>query len=262
MPELPDVELFKRYLDTTSLHQTVETVEVTDNRILGNVSSQKLQQALQHRQFKESKRHGKHLFARLNKLWLVVHFGMTGFFKYLNDYEKMPSHPRVLIKFTNEYYLVYNCQRLLGEVNLVEKPEEFIKEKGLGPDALDPEFDLPAFEKVLSVRKGMLKSTLMNQHIISGLGNIYTDETLFQAAAHPQTKVNYLTDDTKRGIFRAMKQVLQTAIDCGVRREKFPTSYLFPHRGTENICPRCRTRLKRIQILARGTYFCPKCQKK
>lgn len=262
MPELPDVEVFKQYLDATSLHQVIESVEVTDRRIMGNVSAKKLQQALKGRRFQKSRRYGKYLFIHISEgCWLVIHFGMTGFLKYFKSRGEMPSHSRLLIKFTHGYFLAFHCQRLLGEINLVEDPGSFIEKRGLGPDALDPEFDFVAFKKTLSGRKGMVKSTLMNQHIISGIGNIYADEILFQAKVHPTLKVDQLSNGRLENIFQAMKKVLQVAVKSGVRPEQFPTNYLLPHRGTDDRCPKCGGQLKRVQVSGRGTYYCPECQK-
>lgn len=262
MPELPDVEIFKQYLDATSLHQTIEDVEITDDRIMGNASIEKLQQVLRSQEFQESKRYGKYLFIHLDAgWWLVIHFGMTGFLRYFERKDQIPSHSRLLIKFTHGYFLAYHCQRLLGEINLVEDPRSFIREKGLGPDALDPEFDFVAFKKVLSGKRGIVKSTLMNQHIISGIGNVYADEILFQTGIHPRRKVHQLSDEKLRNIFQTMKEVLQVAIKSGASPDQFPPDYLLPHRGKDQRCPKCGGELKRIEVSGRGTYYCPECQK-
>jgi len=256
MPELPDVEVFKQYLDATSLHQRIETVVVSATEVLDAISARKLIKELRDHTFESSLRHGKYLFVQLNGgNWLRLHFGMTGRLKYIKKTSQEPPHSRVMIGFTNGYLLAYACQRKLGEVGLMEDVEKFIKKKGLGPDALD--VDLVSFKRALRGRKSMIKSTLMNQRIIAGIGNIYADEILFQSAIHPRTKVSRLGEKEMSGVFRKMKKILHQAIDCGADPEQFPGFYLVPHRRKNERCPRCRRELGRIQVCGRTTYYCP-----
>ena len=117
MPELPDVEVFKRYLDATALHKTITDVEVESTQILDGVSKGKLHKSLKGRQFLSTHRHGKHLLVALEKeSWLTLHFGMTGFLKYFKQMDKDPEHDRMLISFDNGYHLAYVSQRKLGAV--------------------------------------------------------------------------------------------------------------------------------------------------
>jgi PAS domain S-box-containing protein len=137
LPELPDVEIFQKYLAATALHQEIEAVEIGSPKILGNVSPRRLKSALKGRAFRSSERHGKYLFARVDEgSWLALHFGMTGFLKYFKNKDQKPPHSRLEILFRGGFRLTYDCQRLLGKVNLIRDPKEFIENKGLGPDAL------------------------------------------------------------------------------------------------------------------------------
>ena len=102
MPELPEVETFKRYLDSTSLHQRITNVEVRDAYVLKHVSARELARRLKGRRFENSHRHGKHLFVRAgDELWLRLHFGMTGWLQYLKRDEETPNTARVLFSFAN-----------------------------------------------------------------------------------------------------------------------------------------------------------------
>src|SRR5215217_6181815 len=95
MPELPDVEVFRRYVNSTSLHQNIELVEVRNGKILGGVSALKLQSTLKGRRFESTRRHGKNLFVGLDGGgWLLMHFGMTGRLKYFKDMDQDPPHDR------------------------------------------------------------------------------------------------------------------------------------------------------------------------
>jgi formamidopyrimidine-DNA glycosylase len=259
LPELPDVKVFEQYIDATSLHQKVEDVEIRSRQILGT-SAQKLKAELKGRSFESTDRHGKHLFVQLDDgHWLMLHFGMTGDLKYFKDMEKDTPHDRLLLSFSNGY-LAYDSQRKLGEVELIEDIEQFVEERELGPDALDSDLDYAAFKQALAGRRAMAKSALMNQQIIAGIGNVYSDEILFQAGVHPRTKINQLDEETLAEIFDAMKRVLRTAIDCRADPDQFPESYIIPHRHGDGKCPRCEGELKRVKVSGRSAYYCTNCQ--
>ena len=130
MPELPDVEVFRQYMDSTSLHQKIADVSLKDKSLLGEASSRDLQVRLKDRKFQSTLRHGKYLFAETDEEdWLVLHFGMTGFLKYFKNDEQAPEHIRMLITFNNGYHLAYDCQRKLGLIDLTKDTEKFLEEK-------------------------------------------------------------------------------------------------------------------------------------
>lgn len=261
MPELPDVEVFRRYLDSTALHKTITEVEVETARILEGVSKAKLQKALTGRQFQVTHRHGKHLLAAFDKdAWLTFHFGMTGFLKYFKQMDQEPEHDRLLISFDNEYHLAYVSQRKLGAVGLTDDVEDFVEEKELGPDAL--RIDLEGLRQVIKGKRGSIKSFLMNQKHLAGIGNIYSDEILFQSRLHPKAEVNNLARDTVEQLYQAMQDVLRGAIAAQADPERFPKAFLIPHRHPGGTCPRCRGEVKKISISGRSGYFCPACQGK
>jgi formamidopyrimidine-DNA glycosylase len=263
MPELPDVESFKIYLDSTSLHQQIEDVHVKSKIVLKGISSQKLNRELIGREFAGSHRYGKYLFVKLDDdRWLVLHFGMTGNLVYFKNLDDKPEYDQVLFEFVNGYHLAYTMPRKLGMVTVIDEISPFIEEKNLGPDAMDPDFDFQAFKKTLSGRRGMAKSTLMNQSIIAGIGNIYSDEILFQSRVHPKKTINHMDEGTLKTIYNNMRAILQTAIDHMADTEDFPDSYLIPHRRSDQVCPNCGGELENIKVSGRSGYYCPNCQKK
>src|SRR5438046_42848 len=211
MPELPDVETFKRYFDSTSLHQRINDVEVGNAYSLKDISARELARRLKGRRFESTRRHGKHLFVRADgKLWLRLHFGMTGSLEYFKDDRQAPRHARVLFVFANRHRLAFDDQRKFGQIGLLKDVDEFLKKRALGPDALD--VDLAKFRKVLGKRRGALKSILMNQKLIAGIGNIYADEILFRSRVHPATEIFGLNDKSLTNLFRATRYVLEIAI--------------------------------------------------
>jgi formamidopyrimidine-DNA glycosylase len=263
MPELPDVEVFRKYFNSTSLHQEIREVKVLNRRMLKGISAPKLKSTLGGQSFRSTARHGKYLFAELkNGSWLVLHFGMTGFLKYFRHTDKEPPHDRLLLTFSNGYHLAYDCQRKLGEIGLVDDKERFVRERDLGPDALAPDFNLAAFKETFSrAKRSSVKSAFMNQKLTAGIGNVYSDEILFQTKIHPRTKVKNLAEKQLEKLFREMKKVLQTAIQCQATPERFPGSYIIPHRRRNGKCPRCSRQLERKKISGRSAYYCPRCQR-
>lgn len=261
MPELPDVEVFKQYVDATALHQEITEVAVRSREILNDVSSRRLKGRLEGHRFESTRRHGKYLFVRVESgPWLVLHFGMTGFVSYFKDRDDEPPHARLLVSFSNGYHLAYDSQRKLGEILLIEDAQQFIQEKRLGPDALDPDFDFDAFRRTFGKGRAMIKSALMNQQRVAGIGNIYADEILFQAGIHPKKKLTQLGEEDYRKIFQAMKEVLQVAIERRANPEEFPDDYLIPHRQVGERCPNCPGTIEKVKISGRTAYFCPRCQ--
>jgi len=261
MPELPDVEVFRQYFEATSLHQGIESAQVLNDDVLSNVSARQFQNRVRNHQFDASRRHGKYLFVHLNNDgWLVFHFGMTGYFDYFKGKHKAPKHTRLLFQFANDYQLAYVSQRKLGKVSFVEDPDDFLKDQGLGPDALSESADLTTFSKALESTRSAIKPALMNQGHLAGVGNIYSDEVLFQAKIHPETKANRLGDAEVRRLFHTLKEVLKTAIDGKADPEQMPDSYLLPHRQKGGKCPACGGNLKREKISGRTAYYCPRCQ--
>jgi formamidopyrimidine-DNA glycosylase len=262
MPELPDVEAFKKYMDATALHQQIEDVRVAEERVLRDISATKLRKGLKGNELDHTKRYGKHLLANLGgENWLVLHFGMTGYLKYFKDEDTRPQHARVLLDFTNGYHLAYVCQRLFGEVWLFSGDlDRFVETEELGVDAAEVGWE--EFQEIMRSRRGSIKSAFMNQSIIAGLGNVYTDEILFQTRIHPKTEVSKLEEKQIRSLFETMKEVLNTAVDRWGDPGKLPDSYLLPHREKGGTCPRRHGELKTMKVNSRTTYYCPECQRR
>jgi formamidopyrimidine-DNA glycosylase len=257
MPELPEVEIFKRYLDATSLHQRIDDVDVRNTYILKETSAKRDCG----RRFESSRRHGKHLFVRADgELWLRLHFGMTGSLQYFKNDEQAPRYARVLFIFANNHRLAFDDQRQFGQIGLLKDVDEFLKKRALGADALD--LGLGEFRKILEKHRGAVKSILMNQRITSGIGNIYADEILFRARMHPSTEIARLNDKALTKLFRATHYVLERAITARADTNQIPRSWLLPYRGKGGKCPRCGRGLKSATIGGRTAWFCPHCQKR
>ncbi len=261
MPELPDVEGFRNYFARGSLHRRIDRVRVYDKRALCSVLARRLDRRLHGRCFRDARRHGKWLLAPTDgDVVLAMHFGMTGMVQYHHTGEELPPHTRMEIRFVGGHSLDYVCQRMLGEIILVDSVGDLIATKDLGPDALD--VDRRRFREIFARRRAMIKPALMNQKNVAGLGNIYVDEILFQARVHPRERLNKMTDRTIDKIFRATRRVLTTSIDRGSDARNCPRAWLIHRRARGEKCPRCGGRIRRSVVNQRGTFHCPRCQTK
>lgn len=255
MPELPDVQVFKEYVDATCLHQEIEGVHLKDaDRLLKEVSSTTLRRNLKGGRFQGTRRHGKYLFLEVeDEGVLVLHFGMTGFVRYFKAGEgDPPDHSRLTLDFRGGHRMAYVNTRKLGELDWARDVTSFVEDRGLGPDALD--VDPQEFQKMLEGRRGTLKGTLMNQGLIAGLGNVYSDEILFRSGLHPRRTAGDLGGGTAASLHEDMHHVLKKAIQGRV--EEFPPDFLLPHREGGAECPRCGGTIRKIRVSGRPTYFC------
>jgi len=266
MPELPDVETFKRVLEKNGLRKTIGNVVVSDRRILGKLAAATFIGRLQGAKLVAARRHGKHLLASIDRGgWLALHFGMTGALHFIARPDQEPPFTRVRLDFANDGSLAYTNKRMIGRVGLVEDAADFIAAEKLGPDVLDRRFDFPAFKARVFGAKRDVKSVLMDQQIIAGIGNIFSDEILFRARIDPTARTEELTPSQLKQLFQHMREALKTAIVCGAGSEQFtermPKGALLPERKKGGRCPRCRSPLKVFKLGGRTAYCCPRCQK-
>ncbi len=256
-PELSEVETFKNYFDFTSLNQKIKNVVVRDNRIL-KIQESSFKKILISNTFYSTLRHGKYLFVKLNSGFILFHFGMSGDLKYFKDIEEEPTHSRILFEFINGNFLSYISMRMFGRVNIIDNIDDFVKERKLGPDAYLMNFG--EFKEALHRRTAIAKSALMNQSIIAGIGNIYSDEILFHAKIHPKTRVNEIPESKLKDIFDSIKKVLKVGIEKKGILSTYPDEFIIPHRKQDDICPRCSSKIERFIVSQRHGFFCPNCQ--
>lgn len=258
MPELPEITLFKRYVDSTALHKKIVKLSFPDDSLLQSPKSY-FEDALTGKKIEETRRLGKYLLMKTSGgKWLVFHFGMTGELEYYQNQEQ-PKYTKMLITFENGYHLAYRCRRKLGKIYLAEGFEEFREEHSLGEDAL--ELSEKQFLELLQDKGGSIKGALTDQHLLAGIGNVYSDEMLYQCEIHPKSKTDNLSEGEKKDLYNKMKEVLKMAINKDGERSEFPADYLISHRKDGENCPKCSGKIKKIKVSGRSTYFCPSCQK-
>jgi formamidopyrimidine-DNA glycosylase len=265
MPELPDVEGFRRHLEAGALHRTIQAVAVRSATILRGLSGAALARALRGRRMTRTRRHGKQLFIALDDgRWLSMHFGMTGSLRCFEGEEDDPPYDRLRLDLDDGHHLAYVSRRMLGGVAIETDPDAFIEREGLGPDALDPALDEQAFLARIDGRRGRIKALLMDQQVLAGIGNLYSDEILFQAGLHPLLAVASLEPLQRRRLYRCMRRVLQVAVKRGAGSEQglegLPAGYLLPRRREGARCPRCGAGLSTLKLAGRTAFYCPGCQ--
>ena len=257
MPELPDVEHFRRFFQRHATGKTVRSV-VADPAIVRNATPDALQQALRDRRFEEPDRHGKWLLAWTDGPVLLLHFGMTGELVWSGDEPERHRWDRLILVLADGE-LRYRNMRKLGGVWLAHGRGEVAKIIGaLGPDALA--VDRRQFLQLLARRRGGVKAALMDQRFLAGVGNIIADETLWQARIHPRRTIPSLSEEERRKLYGAMHKVLRESVESydSIPRKR---SWLSNVRGRPGAaCPRCGTPLERMVVAGRTTYFCPRCQ--
>lgn len=259
MPELPEVEIFSRYFAEHALGQRIARVRVLDERALGDVRKSVFQRGLTGHTFAGVRRHGKHLFADAGDVWLHLHFGMSGDLAYYDD--APPRFARVIFDFDNGRHLAFEDMRLFGVADLTPAPEDYITQHGLGPDPLDPKFRLADFRRLVAKRRGAVKSLLMSQEVIAGVGNLYADEILYQTSIHPARSADRLSDLEVRSIYAAMRRILKGVIGRKARGDGHPGRFLIEHREEGDRCPMCGSPIDRTVVFGRTTYYCGKHQR-
>jgi len=248
----------RRYVQKNILHAKVARLEVLDPRMWQERSPNELQLELEGNEVVGTGRHGKNLFICFEDGLLHIHLGMSGALYFYQDLEHHSSHERLRL-ITDRGVMILDDPRRFGRFGWMSSMDDLIFNKGLGPDALSVRKE--EFLRRLEGRKGSLKSTLLNQRVISGLGNLYVDEILFQESLHPKTPLTMVPTAGRCGLWTRTKSVLKASIAVGTDFERLPRGYLLRQRRRGDPCPRCGSRLEAVLIGGRTSVFCPECQR-
>jgi formamidopyrimidine-DNA glycosylase len=268
MPELPEVETYRRYLEATSLHQTITGLYVEDHKLL-TTDYGTLSKALIGNHFTGTQRIGKHLFVlTARQPVMIMHFGMTGSLAYYRDVEDTPRFARIVFHFASGFRLAFLCPRKFERLGLADSIETYTLAKKLGPDALD--ISEQELATKLMGKKALIKPLLLDQANLAGIGNWIVDEVLFQAGIHPETRGFQLTHPEVARLHQGIRLVLNTAIEQEAVYGRFPKSFLIharewdesPHAdaNTHKNCPVCNSEIRFSRVGGRATYYCLNCQ--
>ena len=262
MPELPEVETVVRSLAPRLAGRRILNAKFFSRHVVRQ-KFPVLARRLRNQSVKSVSRHGKFIVLQLDHGILSIHLGMTG--KLLLDSEP-GAYARAIFEL-DRGLLVYDDIRHFGRIEWSAQLPE--RAGALGPDALD--IPLADFLKLLKKRNAQIKSLLLNQRFLRGMGNIYTDEALFEARIHPRAIASRLTKARATRLHQAMIGILTAAIrlkgssisdyvDADGAKGSFQLQHQVYGRAGEP-CPTCGSPIRRVVVGQRGTHYCPKCQR-
>lgn len=275
MPELPEVETVRRLIAPHVIGHTI--VDVTLNpgfpEVLEGPAGIDPASSIVGRAITHAERRGKYLIFPLdNGMSLVIHLRMTGRL-LLTEHDALPVRfQHAALALDNGMDLRFGDQRKFGRIRLSLPEEVEALSERLGPEPLDPAFTGDRLFAALQRRTGKIKSILLDQHLIAGLGNIYVDEALFRTRIHPLTPANTLSRRDASRLARAIRHVLKGALENqGTTFSTFENPYgeagsnagflQVYGKGRHGLpCPRCGAPLEHLVVGGRGTTICPRCQ--
>lgn len=266
VPELPEVETIRTELLPRITGQRFTRLTLLDRKLLRWPSAEELQQIVGQR-VESLERRGKYLIFHLSSgRSLIMHLRMTG--ALLLNPEGIDRYSRAVFHFSNGAHLVFSDRRRLGVIWMVEDAGVIIGKLGIEP--LASSFTPGILAKLLREHRIPVKAALIDQNIIAGIGNMYSDEILFTARIHPLRMTDTLSVEEVQILYHSIRHVLSSAInskgasvDTYIRPEGQPGRAQFDFRVAHRRgqpCPVCQTPVQRIVVRNRGTYFCPGCQ--
>ena len=289
MPELPEVEVVKKSLINKMENLIVKAIKIKDGRLRYKINRQKIKNIVGLR-FKKISRRSKYLLFFFNKnIVMLVHFGMTGKFFFINNKKtkyktsfyydlnenKDKKYDRLIFDLSNNQKLIYNDVRKFGFIKIFKRENlnKISHIKDLGPEPLSIKFNFSYFKKNILKRDRTIKDILMDQKFVSGLGNIYVNEILFYSGIRPIKKVNNLSNIEIKKIVRFTKKVISKAIILGGssiknfssssgKRGSFQQYFnVYGKKGEKCSNKKCKNNIIKIILANRASFYCPKCQK-
>jgi formamidopyrimidine-DNA glycosylase len=272
MPELPEVETIAQDLSSKLKGLEVSSVRIMYPPVLRN-RELSLIHDIKGRKVVGVRRRGKMLLIDFERnLSLIIHLKMTGQLLFYPTEKPRDKHTHLILSFKAENNeLRFRDVRKFGFISCVQNLDISCADelKNLGPEPLEIDFLL--LKKLFKGRKARLKSLLLNQNFIAGIGNIYADEILFQARLHPLTSASLLGDDDQKRLLTAMRNILRKAIrykgssirtftDAEGKRGEFQDYHQVYGRESRS-CFICGEKIMRLRLGGRSSFFCPRCQK-
>jgi formamidopyrimidine-DNA glycosylase len=275
VPELPEVETVRCGLERHVVGRTIETVDVLHPRAVRRhlAGPEEFAAALTGRRLDRAKRRGKYLWLSVGEDALLAHLGMSG--QLLVGDQERPVSPHVRIRFTFTDHgpdLRFTDQRTFGHMCVVRDGAELPSLIAhIAPDPFEPSFDPGLLARRLRARHTGVKRALLDQSLISGVGNIYADEALWRARLHWATLTDTLDESQVSSLLAAVREVLGDALAAGgttfdslyvnVNGESGYFERSLAVYGREGLpCPRCGTPVRRDPFMNRSAYSCPQCQ--
>lgn len=273
MPELPEVETVKNTLKPKLINKKITNIKIYHNNIIEYPEVETFSKKIINQKIIDISRYGKWLIFVLEDYYLLSHLRMEGKYFFKNKEDELTKHEHVVITLDDKIELRYHDVRKFGKMLLIEKDK--IKEIGplvdLGYEPWDEKLNTDYLKEKYKNKSLPIKTVLLDQTIITGIGNIYADEILFLSKINPEKKANILVEKELEKIIKYTKIVLEEAITQGGSTIRSYTSVdgvhglfqqkLNVHTKAGQKCPSCNTTILKIKVGGRGTYYCPTCQK-
>ncbi|MCK4696352.1 MAG: bifunctional DNA-formamidopyrimidine glycosylase/DNA-(apurinic or apyrimidinic site) lyase [Candidatus Cloacimonetes bacterium] len=266
MPELPEVQTIVNGLKKIVLGKKIFSLDEFRKGTIQNFVSENIPEL---GIIISIKRRGKYIIIETsNDYKLIIHLRMTGKLIYESSPEKISSHERANFIFEDNKKLIFDDTRAFGKIHIYKKDDKVKALEKLGLEPFSENFNEKYLKKIFKTRKSPIKNLLLNQNIVAGLGNIYTNEILFRAKVSPITKGNKLTLEKLKTIVEHTREVLKEAIkyngttisDYRSVEDKTGEFQNFLNVYHKEYC-KCGHQIKRIKQAGRSTYYCPVCQK-
>lgn len=271
MPELPEVETVKESLKKQVLNKTITDVFVYYDKIIEYPSVEKFKQEIKNQKIIDVKRRGKWLLFELDNYYLLSHLRMEGKYFFRNVGDLVSCHEHISFVLDGKIELRYHDTRKFGRMYLLDKEIAFNQKplNELGKEPWDETLTVSYLKEKIKNKEIPIKTILLDQGIITGIGNIYDDEILFKSKINPLKKGKDITENELEEIIKNTKIILEKAIKLGGTTIKSYTSSEGVHGRfqsellihTKDVCPICNSKVTKIRINGRGTYYCEKCQK-
>ena len=272
MPELPEVETVRRGLEHLIVGKKIVSVEVRVPKMV-KTGVEDFQLDILGQTFESIGRRGKYLLLNLNRQTIISHLRMEG--KYLLFEDEVPDnkHFHLFFGLDGGSTLVYQDVRKFGTFELLSKSqvEAYFVQKKIGPEPNGKDFKLKPFEEGLTKSHKAIKTLLLDQHLVAGLGNIYVDEVLWAAKVDPERLASQLKKSEIKRIHDETIRILQLAIEKGgstirtyrnaLGEDGTMQDFLQVYGKTGQSCTRCGHEIEKIKLAGRGTHLCPHCQK-
>jgi len=274
MPELPEVETVKKTLEKKLAGLTITGVEIMMPKVIREPEPRQFANLVTGKKITKLGRRGKYLLIYLSGYSvLVIHLRMTGRLVYARPEDPPPRHTHVVFHLSNGCELRFADMRQFGRILLADtrRLDQVKGLKDLGPEPLGPEFTREFLRKELKRKRVRLKSLLLDQTFVAGLGNIYADEALHRSRRHPERIAGSLSPREFANLYRSIIEVLKEGIlnrgtsmrdyvDGDGREGNYQTLLRVYNREGQQ-CTRCGFTIARIKVGGRSSYFCPSCQK-
>lgn len=272
MPEIAEVRTVARTLNERLHGRKIKDVKIIYSNILLDSNEEFISKVVG-KTIECVDNYGKWIFISLGEYTIMSHLRMEGKYFIKDTNEVVDKHEHIIFNLDNDTDLRYHDTRKFGRMRIVPTNEIYktdeISKLGIEPDS--PALTAPYLKHMIENKKLPIKTLLLDQSIINGLGNIYVDEVLFRAKVHPETIGSKITLKNCENIIEASRDIIERATLAGGTTIRSYTSslnvygtyqkHLKVHTKENENCPECNTKIEKIRVGGRGTYFCPKCQK-